>query len=111
MKRAIGLLVLICAVTLFGAYVSSVRAHGIGTPCDGGAGNLWKYEYCHNGHTVCVGDANEAAPEDFGNTTGHTEHGITHPGNPPRGCVFIGCCVQGGSKDSGEKCESPAPPK
>jgi len=101
MKRAIGLLVLICAVTLFGAYVSSVRANAA-PPCDGGAGNDWKYEYCHNGHTVCVGDPNEVVED--GNLTGHTVHGIDHPGNPPRGCTFLGCCVGGGSKDSGEKC-------
>ena len=94
MKRAIGLLVLIFAVTLFGAYVSSVRANGQQTPCDGGTGDNWKWEYCHNGHTICVGDANEAF-----NLTGHTEHGIDHPGNPPRGCFFLDCCSQGGSQD------------
>jgi hypothetical protein len=94
MKRAIGLLVLICAVTLFGAYVSSVRANGQQTPCDGGTGDLWKWEFCHNGHTVCVGDQEEDV-----DGTGHSVHGITHEGNPPRGCVFIGCCVDGGSKD------------
>ena len=97
MKRAIGLLVVICAVTLFGAYVSSVRANGQQTPCDGGdgsAGTNWKWLYCHNGHTVCVGDQEEDV-----DGTGHSVHGITHEGNPPRGCVFIGCCVDGGSKD------------
>ena len=110
MKRAIGLLVLIFAVTLFGAYVSSVRANGQQTPCDGGdgsAGTNWKWLYCHQGHTICVGDSTEdvgdTGVDPTDNTTGHTEHGIDHPGNPPRGCVFLGCCDKGGSKDKGEK--------
>jgi hypothetical protein len=100
MKRAIGWLVLIFAVTLFGAYVNSVRADAP-APCVGGAATDTKYEFCHNGHTVCVGDPNEIVDE----TTGHSVHGIDHPGNPPRGCSFIGCCDQGGSKDSGVECK------
>jgi hypothetical protein len=101
MKRAIGLLVLIFAVTLFGAYVSSVRANAT-PPCE--AGDNWKYLYCHNGHTICVGDPNDAAPDapDVADV-GHTEHGIDHPGNPPRGCSFLGCCSQGGPE--GQDCK------
>jgi hypothetical protein len=105
MKRAIGLLVLIFAVTLFGAYVSSVRANGQQTPCDGGDGSQgtnWKWLYCHQGHTICVGDANEST-----NDTGHTVHGIDHPGNPPKGCFFLGCCSQGGPEGNDCKTEPP----
>src|SRR5262245_18582970 len=104
MKRAIGLLVLIFAVALFGAYLNSVRADAA-PPCDPNSDN-WKYEYCHNGHTVCVGDPNDAAPEGVDvPDVGHTDHGVTHPGNPPRGCSCIGCCDDGGSKDQGKTCE------
>jgi hypothetical protein len=114
MKRAIGLLVLIFAVTLFGAYVSSVRANGQQTPCDGGdgsAGTNWKWLYCHQGHTICVGDSTEdvgsTGVDPTDNTTGHTEHGIDHPGNPPKGCFFLGCCSQGGPEgnDCKKGCE------
>ena len=99
MKRAIGLLVLIFAVTLFGAYVSSVRANAT-PPCE--AGDNWKYLYCHNGHTVCVGDQEEDV-----DGTGHSVHGIDHPGNPPKGCFFLGCCSQGGPEgnDCKKGCE------
>jgi hypothetical protein len=91
MRRGIGLLLMVCVVGLFSVYVSSVRANGQADPCDGGDGSNgtpWKWGYCHQGHAICTGDANEVR-----NHTGHTIHGTNNDSNPPKGCFFEGCCV------------------
>jgi hypothetical protein len=91
MRRGIALLMMVCVVGLFSVYVSSVRANGQADPCDGGDGSNgtpWKWGYCHQGHAICTGDANEVR-----NHTGHTIHGANNPNNPPKGCFFEGCCV------------------
>lgn len=91
MRRRIALLMIVCVVALGSAYVSSIRANGQADPCnvitEDGSDN-WKWGYCHQGHEICTGDANEVR-----NHTGHTIHGAKHEGNPPKGCFFIGCCV------------------
>src|SRR5262245_23504729 len=95
MKRGIALLVMIFAVCLFSAYVSSVRANGQATPCDGGDGSqgtLWKWGFCHNHQSICTGDAQDVAKH-----TGHSQHGPA--GNP--GCRFVECC----SSDTDDVCK------
>jgi len=90
LRRGIALLAMVCVVGLFSVYVSSIRANGQADPCDGGDGSngtAWKWGYCHQGHPICTGDANEVR-----NHTGHTIHGSNNPNNPPKGCFFEGCC-------------------
>ena len=100
MRRRLGLLAMICVVGLFGLYVNSVRANGQADPCDGGTGDNgtnWKWGYCHQGHGICTGDANEVR-----NHTGHTIHGSNNPNNPPKGCFFVDCCA---GDDDSIKCD------
>jgi hypothetical protein len=78
MRRAIALLVMIAVVSLLSVYVNSVRAAGQADPC---SVDLWKYAYCHNGHSICTGDENEVRS--------HTNHNAN--GNP--NCIFLGCCT------------------
>jgi hypothetical protein len=98
-RRGLALLMMVCVVGLFSVYVSSVRANGQADPCDGGDGSNgtdWKWGYCHQGHPICTGDANEVR-----NHTGHTIHGSNNPNNPPKGCFFEGCC----QSDTDFKCD------
>jgi len=100
LRRGLALLMMVCAVCLFAVYMNSVRANGQATPCDGGDGSNgtpWKWGYCHQGHGICTGDANEVK-----NHTGHTEHGLNNPSNPPKGCFFVGCCA---GDDDSIKCD------
>lgn len=100
MRRGIALFMMVCVVSLFSVYVSSIRANGQADPCDGGTGDngtQWKWGYCHQGHSICTGDATEVR-----NHTGHTIHGSKNTNNPPRGCSFEGCCIS----DADIKCDS-----
>src|SRR5262245_43308140 len=91
MRRRIALLMVVCVVGLASAYVSSIRANGQADPCNvitGDGSDNWKWGYCHQGHPICTGDANEVR-----NHTGHTIHGTNNDSNPPKGCFFEGCCT------------------